>query len=67
MRTGRLIINQTYSFRDYFQFHDHPELIDVCDLILINCYPFWEGSDINKAAQYQEGVYRVIKNIAMGK
>lgn len=51
----------------YYQFHDHPELIDACDLILVNCYPFWEGSDINQAAQYLEGMYRVTKNIAKGK
>ena len=27
----------------YFKFVDHPAVTQACDLILANCYPFWEG------------------------
>ncbi len=51
----------------YYQFHDHPELIEICDVILINCYPFWEGSSIEGASSYLRQMYTVTKNISKGK
>ncbi|WP_299766385.1 MFS transporter [uncultured Dokdonia sp.] len=51
----------------YYQFHEHPELIEVCDVILVNCYPFWEGSSIEEATRYLRQMYTVTKNISKGK
>ena len=25
----------------YFLFEEHPRLVDACDILLVNCYPFW--------------------------
>ena len=30
----------------YFQFLERPALTAACDVLLPNCYPFWEGADI---------------------
>ena len=51
----------------YYQFIEHPKLIDACDIILINCYPFWEGCSVNEASQYLNQMYTVTKNVAKGK
>lgn len=51
----------------YFKFHEHPELVDACDVILANCYPFWEGAEISKATIYLQNMYEVTKEAANGK
>lgn len=51
----------------YYQFLDHPELIDHCDVILINCYPFWEGADITNSLAYLDRMYELVKAKANGK
>jgi GPH family glycoside/pentoside/hexuronide:cation symporter len=51
----------------YYKFHEHPGLVDACDLILANCYPFWEGARIDQASPYLHQMYSITKNIAKGK
>lgn len=48
----------------YYQFVDHPELIEICDVILINCYPFWEGCAIGKSTAYLNEMYEMVKQVA---
>ncbi|MEM9001195.1 MAG: MFS transporter [Bacteroidota bacterium] len=51
----------------YYQFHERPALVDACDVILANCYPFWEGSSIDHAPLYIQQMYEVVKQAAKGK
>ena len=51
----------------YYQFKEHPALVDACDVILINCYPFWEGSHINQASSHLKHMYSLAKEAANGK
>ncbi|MFM8744427.1 MAG: glycosyl hydrolase family 17 protein [Cytophagales bacterium] len=51
----------------YFQFREHPDLVDACDLVLANCYPFWEGCRIDRASGYSKQMYTVAKEAAKGK
>ncbi len=51
----------------YYQFYQHPELIDACDIIPINCYPFWEGSSIEDSSTYLKQMYALIQERAIGK
>ncbi|MTB50014.1 MFS transporter [Lewinella sp. W8] len=51
----------------YYQFLDHPDLIEQSDVILINCYPFWEGATIETALGYLERMYEMVKAVAKGK
>ncbi|MDG1730503.1 MAG: MFS transporter [Algibacter sp.] len=51
----------------YYQYNDHPKLIEACDIILVNCYPFWEGCDINKSLAYLKQMYTFTKSLANGK
>jgi glycoside/pentoside/hexuronide:cation symporter, GPH family len=45
----------------YFQFLERPALVASCDVLLPNCYPFWEGADIDIAAQYLRRMHALVK------
>jgi glycoside/pentoside/hexuronide:cation symporter, GPH family len=51
----------------YYQFKEYPAIADACDLILANCYPFWEGCRIEQASGYLKQMYEVAKEAAKGK
>jgi glycoside/pentoside/hexuronide:cation symporter, GPH family len=51
----------------YFQFREHPAFVDACDLVLANCYPFWEGCRIDQASGYLKQMYSQTKDAARGK
>jgi glycoside/pentoside/hexuronide:cation symporter, GPH family len=45
----------------YFHFLERPLLVAVCDVLLPNCYPFWEGASIDEAAQYLRRMHGLVK------
>ena len=51
----------------YYEFFDKPELVDACDVLFINGYPFWEGVSIDYASLYLQVMYQKVVDIAMGK
>jgi len=51
----------------YFQFEDHPELADACDILLVNCYPFWEECPADYALLYMKDMYQRALKAANGK
>jgi GPH family glycoside/pentoside/hexuronide:cation symporter len=51
----------------YYIFNENPSLIDICDVILINCYPFWEGSNIENSPSNLRNMYKLIQDKANGK
>jgi len=51
----------------YYQFVERSQLIDVCDVILVNCYPFWEGCNIDQSATYLKQMHAVTQQVANGK
>lgn len=48
----------------YYQFLDHPELVEAVDVVLINCYPFWEGADRDHAVTYLDRMYQLARQVA---
>ena len=42
----------------YFEFEAHPRLTAACDVVLANCYPFWEGCPAEHALLYMKEMYR---------
>jgi exo-beta-1,3-glucanase (GH17 family) len=42
----------------YFEFEAHPQLTAACDVVLANCYPFWEGCPAEHALLYMKEMYR---------
>lgn len=51
----------------YFLFENYPRVADACDVILVNCYPFWEGYPIEHAHIYMREMYRRAERVANGK
>jgi exo-beta-1,3-glucanase (GH17 family) len=45
----------------YYQYLERPALTAACDVLLPNCYPFWEGADIDLAAQYLRRMHGLVK------
>lgn len=41
----------------YYEFTDRPNITAACDVILANCYPFWEGCPIEYALLYMKDMY----------
>jgi GPH family glycoside/pentoside/hexuronide:cation symporter len=48
----------------YFHFLERPALTAACDVLLPNCYPFWEGADIDLATQYLRRMVGLVKAAA---
>jgi GPH family glycoside/pentoside/hexuronide:cation symporter len=51
----------------YYQYLDKPALVDACDVILANCYPFWEGADNSYALSYLNTMTELTQVAANGK
>ena len=51
----------------YFEFEVHPRVTAACDVILANCYPFWEGCPADHALLYMKEMYRRAQHAANGK
>jgi exo-beta-1,3-glucanase (GH17 family) len=51
----------------YFEFEAHPAITDACDVILANCYPFWEGCPADYALLYMKEMYRRAQAAGGGK
>ena len=67
-RVKRAIPGVPVTYVDaYYQFIERPQLIDACDVILVNCYPFWEGCSIEQSATYLKQMYAVTQKAANGK
>lgn len=56
------------SFVDaYFLFEQHPEVAAACDVLLVNCYPFWEGVPAEYSLLAMKEMYRRAERVADGK
>lgn len=51
----------------YFLFENHQRITDACDVVLINCYPFWESCAIEYSLLYMKEMYRRVQKVAKGK
>lgn len=51
----------------YYEFTDRPALKDACDVLFINCYPYWEGCHIDYSLVYMKNMYHGVKNVAGDK
>ena len=51
----------------YYEFTDCPKITAACDVILSNCYPFWEGCHIDYSLVYMKQMYQQAVQAANGK
>ncbi len=41
----------------YYEFAKRPRITDACDVLLANCYPFWEGCNSEYSLLYMKDMY----------
>jgi exo-beta-1,3-glucanase (GH17 family) len=51
----------------YYEFKDRPRITEKCDVILTNCYPFWEGCSIDYSLLYMKEMFRIASDAGPGK
>ncbi|PRP65782.1 glycoside hydrolase family 17 protein [Nonlabens agnitus] len=51
----------------YYEFVVHPELVQNSDVILTNCYPFWEGTPIEYSLGHMNNMYHQVTSVCQGK
>jgi exo-beta-1,3-glucanase (GH17 family) len=51
----------------YFLFEKHPRVTAACDVIMTNCYPFWEGCPREQALPYMQTMLERTRAAAQGK
>ena len=51
----------------YFLFEKHPRITAACDVVLTNCYPFWEGCSREGALAYMQTMLARTRAAAPGK
>ena len=51
----------------YYEFENCPRITEACDVILANCYPFWEGCSLEYSLLYMKDMYRRALKAGKGK
>ncbi len=60
--------NVTVGYVDaYYEFTVHPELVEISDVILSNCYPYWEGCHIEHSLNHMQQMFGQASDAAQGK
>lgn len=51
----------------YYEFSKRPNITAVCDVILSNCYPYWEGCDIEHSLAHMQQMFSLAAGAGNGK
>ena len=51
----------------YYEFRDRTNITNACDVILANCYPFWEGCASEYSLLYMKDMFQEATKAANGK
>lgn len=51
----------------YYLFEKHPRVTAACDVVMTNCYPFWEGCPREQALAYMQSMMQRTRAAAPGK
>lgn len=51
----------------YYEFTIKPRITDVCDVILTNCYPYWEGCNLEYSLAHMKSMYHQALAAGNGK
>lgn len=51
----------------YYEFSHRPKITEACDVILSNCYPYWEGCGIDYSLVYMKQMYYEAMAAGKGK
>lgn len=51
----------------YYEFTQHPDIVDATDVVLSNCYPYWEGCPMEYSLGHMQQMYGQALDAARGK
>lgn len=51
----------------YYEFAKRPAITEACDVILANCYPYWEGCSIDYSLNHMQQMYNLAREAGKGK
>ncbi len=51
----------------YYEFSHRPKITEACDVVLANCYPFWESCHIDYSLMYMKQMYQQAVQAGNGK
>lgn len=51
----------------YYEFRERPAITQACDVLLANCYPFWEGCDQDYSLLYMKDMFQQAVRAGNGK
>ncbi len=67
-RVKEAIPNTPMGYVDaYYEFEKRPRITEACDVILANCYPYWEGCHIDYSLLYMKNMYDIAAKAGNGK
>lgn len=68
LRVKKALPNIPVGYVDaYYEFSHRPNITAVCDVILTNCYPYWEGCPIEYSFHHMVSMFESAKNAGNGK
>lgn len=51
----------------YYEFSHRPNITEACDVILTNCYPYWEGCPIEYSLPHMQSMFGSASDAGRGK
>lgn len=51
----------------YYEFSHRPRITEICDVILTNCYPYWEGCPIEYSFEHMKSMFESARHAGQGK
>jgi len=51
----------------YYEFSHRPRITEICDVILTNCYPYWEGCPIEYSLPHMQSMFGSARDAGKGK
>jgi len=67
-RVKKALPNVTVGYVDaYYEFTERPNITDACDVILSNCYPYWEGCPMEYSLNHMQQMFGQATDAAKGK
>ena len=51
----------------YYMFANYPEIVEASDVLLVNCYPFWEHTPLEISVDYMRQMYKLAQSVSNGK
>ena len=67
-RVKKQIPNVPVGYVDaYYEFSERPKITEACDVILANCYPYWEGCSLEYSLVYMKQMFFQARAAGNGK